>query len=186
MGESRERTTAVRKGMALPTRQFKGCLASKISPPDYQYCLENYDENPLYEKMKLVPASLKTQVYDKTADRALRDALEPSVQKINPLSYLPTGYRKFIDQNPEEFAEYLGDLKAQRRITRAVLRSMNKRQLDRLNTYLEENRNIDLSNFGEIIGRGERHGGVNFYDDDSSSYTTDDVQNYLDNRLSEG
>ena len=50
MGESRERTSAIRKGMTIPTRQFKGCLASKISPPDYQYCLENYDEDPLYEK----------------------------------------------------------------------------------------------------------------------------------------
>jgi len=155
MRQARPKALTVRKGMTKPRRQYLGCLASKLEPKDYKDCLEIYDTNPAFEKMKLVPKSLKLKAHDKTTDSAFREAVQGSLNNLTPLSYLPTGYRKFIERNPEEFAQYYEELRTQRRIMNAILRSMKPHQLEKLQTYIQENQSLDINRLNEIIGRGE-------------------------------
>jgi hypothetical protein len=58
------KAAAVRKVMTQPTQRYKGCLASRLQPADYEHCLDNYDDEQ-FQNIGLVPTALKQQVYDK-------------------------------------------------------------------------------------------------------------------------
>jgi hypothetical protein len=174
MREAKPRALAVRKGMSQPRKQYMGCLASKLKPSDYRDCLDTYNTNPAFEKAKLVPKALKSRAYEQSTDRTFQDAVAPSLQKLGPLSYLPPGYRRLIEQNPEEFAQYYDDLKVQRQIMNAILQSMKPTQLERLKTYMQENKRVNINQLNEIIGRGERS---TRYEDDNWS-DTDSILGY--------
>lgn len=163
MRQARPRAQTVRKGMTKPRRQYLGCLASKLQPQDYKDCLETYDTNPAFEKLRLVPKQLKAWAYDRTTDVVFREAVQGSLKNLPPLSYLPSGYRKYIEANPQDFAQYYEDLRTQRRIMNAILRPMKPQQLEKLESYIQENRSLDINKLNEIIGRHETK-----FDDDSS------------------
>ena len=76
--QEKERRLTTRRGLVIPRRRFKGCLATKIQPEDYEQCLDNYDD-PMYDNIKLVPTALKDRVYRTTQDVKLRDALAVTV-----------------------------------------------------------------------------------------------------------
>jgi hypothetical protein len=42
------KAAAVRKVMTQPTQRYKGCLASRLQPADYEHCLDNFDDEQLY------------------------------------------------------------------------------------------------------------------------------------------
>jgi hypothetical protein len=43
-GMDHGKAAAVRKVMTQPTQRYKGCLASRLQPADYEHCLDNYDD----------------------------------------------------------------------------------------------------------------------------------------------
>jgi hypothetical protein len=67
----------VRKVVTQPTQRYKGCLASRLQPADYDHCLDNYDDEQ-FQNIGLVPTALKQRVYDKgdiaTRANSARDA----------------------------------------------------------------------------------------------------------------
>jgi hypothetical protein len=92
--------------MRVPNKKYLGCLATRINPEDYEYCLHEYDNpNEHYEKSKLVPNinALRETVYSKAVargDQAAARALQlPDKAKI---SYLPAGLHSFYENHPDK------------------------------------------------------------------------------------
>jgi hypothetical protein len=56
-GMDHGKAAAVRKVMTQPTQRYKGCLASRLQPADYDHCLDNYDEH--FQNIGLVLTALK-------------------------------------------------------------------------------------------------------------------------------
>jgi hypothetical protein len=68
------KAAAVRKVMTQPTQRYKGCLASRLQPADYEHCLEHYDDEQ-FQNIGLVPTALKQRVYTtKETRHSTRDA----------------------------------------------------------------------------------------------------------------
>jgi hypothetical protein len=108
--------------MAEPRRGFLGCVATKITPAEYKECTEEYD-NPEYQNLSLVPSgALKQSVYEKTGSPVL--APRPNTH----ISNLPRGLRSYIRQHPEEYSDYLEELKAQTEYMRNVGRNVSKEE----------------------------------------------------------
>jgi hypothetical protein len=81
--------------MTQPTQRYKGCLASRLQPADYEHCLDNYDDEQ-FQHVGLVPTALKQRVYDK-GDSATRGILKETLtRKTHTISDTPSGYRQFI------------------------------------------------------------------------------------------
>jgi hypothetical protein len=100
-GMDHGKAAAVRKVMTQPTQRYKGCLASRLQPADYEHCLDNYDDEQ-FQNIGLVPTALKQRVYDK-GDIATRGILQETLtRKTNTISDIPSGYRQFISKNPDK------------------------------------------------------------------------------------
>ena len=78
-GMDRGKAGAVRKVMTQPTQRFKGCLATRLQPADYEHCLDNYDDKQ-FQNVGLVPTALKQRVYDK-GDIATRGILQETLTR---------------------------------------------------------------------------------------------------------
>jgi hypothetical protein len=118
----RAKSRQVRQEMAEPRRGFLGCVATKITPAEYKECTEEYD-NPEYQNLSLVPSgALKQSVYEKTGSAVL--APRPNTH----ISNLPRGLRSYIRQHPEEYSDYLEELKAPTEYMRNVGRNVSKEE----------------------------------------------------------
>jgi hypothetical protein len=99
-GMDHGKAAAVRKVMTQPRQRYKGCLAARLQPIDYEHCLDNYDDEQ-FQNIGLVPTALKQRVYD-NGDIATRGILKETLsRKTNTISDIPSGYRQFISKNPD-------------------------------------------------------------------------------------
>ena len=105
--QTKEKNKKSIEAMALPRKQYKGCLATKLKPEDYEYCLSNYDDSEAdYEKYSsLVPYNaVKQKEYNKAILRkdyetAKYLVLEPDAT----IRDLPLGIRRYIKRIPRIF-----------------------------------------------------------------------------------
>ena len=117
------------KLMRMPRRKYLGCIATRVNPDDYGYCLTEYDNpNEQYEKYKMVPNNaLREQVYSKAlarGDAAASRALQlPEKAKI---SYLPNGLQTYYRAHPARYDAYLYELGTQKKFLEAVRTSIAK------------------------------------------------------------
>lgn len=154
----RTKGALVRKGMAPHNRRYKGCLATRLTPDDYTYCLDNYNDAQ-FERYKMVPPALKGRVYNDTEDDALKNALSGAVVG-RTLSDLPTGFRYWISNHPAQFSSYFTERKQELSLMKTILKNMSPEQKARLHGYIQQNKNVKISDLPAIVGRGES------YDDD--------------------
>ena len=186
----RARSKIVGQKMSKPRQRYLGCLATKLSPEDYQECYDAYND-PKYDNMKLVPQGLKKHIFHTTDDEELKTALRPSVMNPeNNFSDLPSGLRSYIRNNPTEFANYVQERKQELRLLRSVLRNMPIQEKQRLRAYFDQHKNIPLSEFSRIIrggdhkrGRGENpfkiKGGTRYYDSNGIEHYAPNKRNFL-------
>ena len=120
-----EKSRTVRSAMSEPRRGFLGCIATKVSPGDIKSCAQNYFE-PEYQSLQLVPRSgLKQSVYEHTGN----PALAPSAK--SHISYLPTGLKRYISQNPDEYVGYIREKKAEIEYLKSVKKNAKREQAQR-------------------------------------------------------
>jgi hypothetical protein len=116
-GMDHGKAAAVRMVMTQPTQRYKGCLASRLQPADYEHCLDNYDDEQ-FQNIGLVPTALKQRVYDK-GDIATRGILQETLtRRTNTISDIPLGYRQFISKNPDTVQRLLRAKMARTRTTK--------------------------------------------------------------------
>lgn len=153
---------ATRHVMSQPARQMKGCLATRLKPADYEYCLQNFDQDIDYEKMKIVPANaLKQSVFEKYPES--RNVL----QKYDPdklqVGVLPAGIQRYIKQHPREFVSQMDLTAAQLEHMAAAVRAMGPDSIARFKAYMQEHKDqFDPLAFARTVGAlgaGERNVG---------------------------
>ena len=171
-GLARDRGQEVRKVMAEPRRRYLGCLATKIQPEEYQACLDEYDY-PAFDKIKLVPPSLKSRVYERTSDAHTRTVLAPSVSGKS-FSDLPSGIRHYIVSNPSQFKAYFDTRRHELGMMKSVLKTLTPEQKDSLRTVYADRKGVSSADVSRMLGlttgRGERRqvkGACEYSDDDS-------------------
>ena len=120
----RTKINTVRIGMAEPRRLFAGCLSTKLKQEDFQDCLQSFDDSS-YDGIKIVPAALKTKVFENNSNPALKQALSTTVAKGN-LSSIPQRLRHYynISSNPSEFKQYYDERKQEMNLIRTGLKGM--------------------------------------------------------------
>lgn len=115
------------KLMNKAKRQYVGCLATKIQPETYESCLSLYnDPVAQYDKYKIVPYNaLKQKQYEQ--ELAVHNTKNAKVLKLTDkakISYLPKGIRQYIDSHPEEFSDYLYEIKSEAQYLDAIRKAM--------------------------------------------------------------
>ena len=149
-GIDRTRSAAVRKVMAEPRRRYKGCLATRLMPSDYEHCLDNYDDAK-HDGMALVPAALQQRVYDR-GDIATRHILEPTLtRKGHILSGMPAGYRDYISKNPDKFKNYFEQRRHELGLMKSVMYNLSNDDKRKLQAYYATHKTIQPEKFSEII-----------------------------------
>ena len=120
--ETKAKRIQVRKLMSEPRRGFLGCVATKLDPDDFKYCVENYDRDE-YQNISLVPSSgLKQSAWGKTGELALTPGPRAHI------SNLPRGLRAYILAHPDQYASYLRERKAELDLLRSVRRNLAREQ----------------------------------------------------------
>jgi hypothetical protein len=136
--------------MTQPTQRYKGCLASRLQPADYEHCLDNYDDEQ-FQNIGLVPTALKQRVYDK-GDIATRGILQETLtRKTNTISDIPSGYRQFISKNPDKFKDYFEQKRHELGLLKSVLRNLSSDDKRKLQAYYIQNKTIEPEKFSDII-----------------------------------
>jgi hypothetical protein len=136
--------------MTQPTQRYKGCLASRLQPADYDHCLDNYDDEQ-FQNIGLVPTALKQRVYDK-GDIATRGILQETLtRKTNTISDIPSGYRQFISKNPFKFKDYFEQKRHEQGLLKSVLRNLSSDAKQKLQAYYIQNKTIEPEKFSDII-----------------------------------
>ena len=108
------------KAMVEPNRGFRGCIATKVDPQDYQTCTQEYD-NPEYQDIELIPyRALKQCVYTKTGN----ELLAPSKGRIN---MLPKGLRAYYLQHPDDYTSYIQEHKQELKLLKTVKKNARRR-----------------------------------------------------------
>jgi len=107
-------------------KKYLGCLATRIHPEVYEDCLEDYnDPDEHYEQYGIIPSAIRKQQmdYELSSNHPQRAAVLklPDNAKI---SYLPKGIRKFIDAHPDDFQDYLREIKAEGKYLDAIKKAM--------------------------------------------------------------
>jgi hypothetical protein len=141
LAEKEKRQKAM-EAMSIPRRQYKGCLATKIKPEDYEACLINYDDPEAhYEKYSsIVPYNaLKQKEYNKAvakgdAERAKLPALEPEAT----IRDLPLGIRRYMKKNPEDFNNYLDEIKAEAKYLKTIKNNVSQKPRDQRRQLYEQ------------------------------------------------
>jgi hypothetical protein len=132
--EEKEKRKDLSKQMSLPKKQYKGCVATRLQPTDYEYCNDNYDDqNAHYERYgSIIPQdALRQKEYYKAMAR--NDVPAQNTLRLNPdvtIRELPRGIRLIMKENPEEFSDYLREIKAEREYLKAIQRNVNKNTKD--------------------------------------------------------
>jgi hypothetical protein len=149
-GLDKGKAQAVRKVMNAPRARYKGCLATRLQPTDYEYCLNNYDDEQ-YDRIGMVPNSLKQRVYD-NGDVATRGILKETLtRKTGTLSDIPNGYRSYISKNPDKFKDYFESRRHELGLLRSVLRNLSSDDKRKLQAYYQQHKTIEPEKFSEII-----------------------------------
>jgi hypothetical protein len=81
--------TGVMFFVPVPTQRYKGCLASRLQPADYEHCLDNYDDEQ-FQNIGLVPTALKQRVYDKGEIATQGILQETLTRKTNTIIGIPS------------------------------------------------------------------------------------------------
>lgn len=114
--------------LKLPKKQYKGCLASRLDPEDYEFCNNDYD-NPVkhYERYSaLIPtSSVRQNEYLKAYNRGDEKAqkalyLDPELT----IRDLPKGIRSYMNDNPDKFDAYLQEIKAEQKYLKSIRNSV--------------------------------------------------------------
>ena len=115
--------------MREPRRKYTGCLATKLTPDDYTYCLQEYN-NPQekYEKYKLVPnnALRETRYWKAISEGNEQEAKLLKLPEKAKISYLPMGLFAYYEQHPERYQAYIEELATQKKFLEAVCSSVAK------------------------------------------------------------
>ena len=143
------RIQAIRKGMTEPTRRFKGCLATKIQPEDYQACLETYDDER-YDNIHLVPSGLKKRVHGNTQDKTLKAALGRTIDNAK-FSDLPMGFRHYMKMYPLEFKNYFDERKNELAFLKSLVRNLNPQEKDALRDHFTEKKTMSFEDFQSVV-----------------------------------
>lgn len=174
---------ATKRVMSQATRQMKGCLASRLKPTDYEFCLQNFDQDIDYEKIKIVPANaLKQSVFEKYPES--RDALKKYDPDRLEAGVLPAGIQRYIAQHPREFVSQMDLTAAQLEHMAAAVRAMGPESIARFKAYMQEHKDqFDPLAFARTVGAlgsGERTGGctsdIAGYGSESDSESDSDDQ----------
>ncbi|HEY9754600.1 MAG TPA: hypothetical protein V6C97_05550, partial [Oculatellaceae cyanobacterium] len=183
---------ATRHVMSQPVRQMKGCLATRLKPSDYEYCLQNFDQDIDYEKMKIVPGNaLKQSVFEKYPDsRNVLQKYDPDKMEVG---VLPAGIQRYIKQHPREFISQMDLTAAQLEHMAAAVRAMGPDSIARFKAYMQEHkdqfdplayaRTVGALGAGERMasgGCGSREGGSEDDSDSDSDSDADDESEDLD------
>lgn len=125
-----------RKDLSLPTKQYKGCLATKIKPSDYYYCANHYaDANKKYETYNsLVPNNWireKELIKAKNRNDAAKEAALAWGKRVPTLRELPNGIRKYIEAYPDEFETHLQQIELEKQYLEAIREGVRKQDYDK-------------------------------------------------------
>jgi hypothetical protein len=120
--EVRAKSQQVRREMLEPRRGFVGCVAAKTDPKVFKECAETYN-NPEYQSLDLVPsAALKQSAFNKTGSVVL--APKQGVR----ISDLPHGLKAYIRNHPQQYVDYLEEIRAQAEYLKSLGRNVNEEQ----------------------------------------------------------
>lgn len=141
---------AVRRTMTQPTRRYKGCLATRLQPDDYAFCLDNYDSVD-YDGIGLVPSGLRQRVHD-NGNEPTQAVLSVSLaRKTNTFSDLPSGLRQYISHHPNQFKAYYEQRRHEVGLMKAVLRNLSRADKQKLQAYYDQNKRIEPEKFSQIV-----------------------------------
>ncbi len=125
---SKKEKKEVNELMKLPKKQYRGCVATRLTPEDYEFCNRDYD-NPVkhYERYSsIVPtSSIRQNEYVKAYNRGDEKAqkalyLDPEIT----IRDLPKGIRMYMNENPEKFDAYLQEIKAEQKYLKSIRNSV--------------------------------------------------------------
>jgi len=137
---SKAKGAEVRKLLKEPKKQYLGCIATKISPNDYRYCVDHYDEDPDWAGIEIVPPALKQSVFAKTGHEHLRPKVDKRTGEPKLLSTLPRGLMAYYFKHPDHFVEYLNELRAKVQYLTALKRKFDRIAEDMENGEIEHKR----------------------------------------------
>lgn len=109
--------------------KYVGCIATKVDPDVYEECLYEYD-NPIakYEQYGIVPYNaLRNREYENELAKGNQN--RAGVLKLPEnakISQLPRGIRQFIDNHPDDFEDYLQEIKAESKYLDTIKKVMKK------------------------------------------------------------
>ena len=146
-----QRIQTIRKGMTVPNRRFRGCLATKIQPEDYTTCLNEYDDER-FEHIELIPSALKKLVHETTENVELRTALGQTVG--NPkvaLTDFPKGLRHYMKTYPTEFKNYFNERKHELQFLKSLVRNLNLQEKEALRDHYSKNKDMTFEDFQDVV-----------------------------------
>jgi hypothetical protein len=138
------KAATVRKVVTQPTQRYKGCLASRLQPADYDHCLDNYDDEQ-FQNIGLVPTALKQRVYDKGGIVTRGILKETLTRKTNTISDIP--FRRTRTQ----FKDYFEQKRHELGLLKSVLRNLSSDDKRKLQAYYIQNKTIEPKKFSDII-----------------------------------
>jgi hypothetical protein len=147
--EIRDRSQKSRKVMQQPRERYKGCLASKIPLETYETCLFDYDDEK-FDNLSLVPSKLKQRVYE-TGNAETQSILGPVIRGKS-FSDLPSGMKKFINNNPDQFRHYYQTRHHEVGLMKSVLANLTPQEKRKLKEYYREHKKVDAATLKSILG----------------------------------
>ena len=117
------------KVLSLPKKQYKGCLSTKLKVKDYEECLGQYDDpDQHYEKYStMIPNNaIRNREYHKAV--VLNDHARAGILKLPDnitIRDLPAGIRLYMKSHPEQYRDYMKELKAEREYLKAIERNVH-------------------------------------------------------------
>jgi len=120
------------KVMRKPKKQYQGCLASQLNPDQYNYCLSSYDDPKMdYAKYsQMVPhKALRYNEYRKALQNGEHEkasTLQLSNKQLSSIRDLPTGIRLYMKKFPDDFEDYLSEVKAEAEYLQSIKNSVRR------------------------------------------------------------